>query len=108
MRTPIYVRPLTDAERETLEAGLHASDRLGGCDLLPGGGRLGPAGHDIAAAAVDLADAAGVPLEKVELIVSDTATAENSGSVSASRCGSTAALSGSPSSRCSTTRCTTP
>jgi transposase len=26
MRTPIYVRPLTDAERETLEAGLHSSD----------------------------------------------------------------------------------
>ncbi len=26
MRTPIYVRPLTDAEREALEAGLHSSD----------------------------------------------------------------------------------
>jgi transposase len=26
MRTPIYVRPLTNAERETLEAGLHSSD----------------------------------------------------------------------------------
>ncbi len=26
MRTPVYVRPLTDAERETLEEGLHSSD----------------------------------------------------------------------------------
>ncbi len=36
MRTPIFVRPLTDAERESLRAGLHSSDAfiLRRCQIL--------------------------------------------------------------------------
>ncbi len=36
MRRPIYVRPLSDAERETLEAGLRSSDAftLRRCQIL--------------------------------------------------------------------------
>src|SRR5215204_3305238 len=41
MRRPIYVRPLSDAERETLEAGLRSSDAfvMRRCQILLASGR---------------------------------------------------------------------
>jgi hypothetical protein len=44
MRPPIFVRPLTDAERQTLEAGLRSSDafRLRRCQILLASARHEP------------------------------------------------------------------
>ncbi len=47
MKRPIFVRPLSDAERETLEAGLRSPDVvISPCSFLPllcaVGGSLGP------------------------------------------------------------------
>lgn len=70
-------------EQCTAIAELHGAEQIEKVVIHHSAAEVGQGVHS--AIAQMAAEAAGVPLEKVELIVSDTATTENSGSVSASR-----------------------
>ncbi|MFA9405191.1 MAG: xanthine dehydrogenase family protein molybdopterin-binding subunit [Anaerolineales bacterium] len=70
-------------ERCWAEVELHGEDKIEEVVLHHAGADMGQGAHTVMAQMV--ADAVGVELEKVRLLVSDTATSENSGSASASR-----------------------
>jgi CO/xanthine dehydrogenase Mo-binding subunit len=70
-------------ERCWAEVELHGEEKIEEVVLHHAGADMGQGAHTVMAQMV--ADAVGVELEKVRLLVSDTATSENSGSASASR-----------------------